>query len=193
MTQKIDFLTRLQESKGRQGGDEAWWTELCCVCACGKDCSIISCYQLILNVYRHFTHSIYYSHTLNSIWGLDMGDTHAPIHSSLHTTVLKNHNRGYRTVLILVNKVPHGTSPSFQTWLSLCSWKKHTNYTNGSINWSRYTQFSFKLISHQSESISQLWFTNKWHLWSNELLRNMNPFRNSQIILELMSLQFESV
>lgn len=102
----------------------SWWTKLCCVCACGKDCSIISCYQLILNVYRHFNHFIYNSHTLNSIWGQDMGDTHAPIHRSLHTTVLKIHNKGYGTVLFLVNKVPHGTSPSFQTWLSLCSWKK---------------------------------------------------------------------
>ncbi len=68
---KIDILTRLQENKDRRGGDEAWWTELWCVCACG----IISCYQLILNVYRHFTLSIHYSHTLNSIWVLDM-ETH---------------------------------------------------------------------------------------------------------------------
>lgn len=75
-------LARLQESKGSlRWRWSSWWRENCCFCACGKDCGIISCYQLILGVYRHFTHSIYYSHALNPIWGLDMEDRHAHKHT----------------------------------------------------------------------------------------------------------------
>lgn len=87
-TKKIDTLAILQESKGNLGGDEAAGGGRT---ACGKDCGIISCYQLILSVYRHFTHSIYYSHALNSIWGLDMGDRHAHKHTKATNILLCLH------------------------------------------------------------------------------------------------------
>lgn len=116
-------LARLQESKGSPRWRwSSWWRENCCFCACGKDCGIISCYQLFLSVYRHFTHSIYYSHALNPIWGLDMVDRHAHKHTKVAYILLCSHTTTEDTVRHFLRYFFF--SWAFQMRFSLCSWNQ---------------------------------------------------------------------
>lgn len=102
----------------------SWWTELCCVCACGKDCSIIpviSWSSMCIDI--SITSSII--HTLWIPYEAWTWETHMHLYTAAYILQCsKTTTKDTEQYFFLVNKVPHGTSPSFQTWFSLCSWKK---------------------------------------------------------------------